>query len=396
MGRDGRADSVTERLSLALGERAERVRRALGSPLRTTRRAVVIGRLLGAAFVVCFLTGIYSHLLQDPLPGVPLPVGPDHLYGWTQGTHVVVGSLLVPLVLAKLWVVFPNLFTWPPVRSFPHLLERVSLAVLVATALMLPITGILNTLQWYPWAFSFRRTHFALAWVFIGALAVHIAVHLPAIAQHWRADAEAPESTGKGRDLSRRGFLWGVGGASAIFGIAAVAHAVTPIGPFSLKQPRSRLGSPQDLPVNRSARQADVTAAALDPEWMLTLGSGSTSLALSRSDLEALPQRTEVLPISCVEGWTVDATWTGVRLRDLLDLVDAPEDSTVRFRSMQRRGAFGTTTMPRTYARDPRTLVALRLNGEPLDLDHGYPARVIAPGRPGVLQTKWLTSIEVA
>lgn len=394
MGRDGRADSVTERLSLALGERAERVRRALGSPLRTTRRAVVIGRLLGAAFVVCFLTGIYSHLLQDPLPGVPLPVGPDHLYGWTQGTHVVVGSLLVPLVLSKLWVVFPNLFTWPPVRSIPHLLERVSLAVLVATALMLPITGILNALQWYPWAFSFRRTHFALAWVFIGALAVHIAVQLPVIARHWRADADDHESTGDGHDLSRRMFLWGVGGASALFGIAAVAHAVSPIGPFSLKQPRSRIGSPQDLPVNRSARQADVTAAASDPGWVLMLGSGGKTVALSRSELEALPQRTEVLPISCVEGWTVDAAWSGVPLRDLLALVDAPEDSTVRFRSLQRRGAFGATTMPAAYARDPRTLVALHLNGEPLDLDHGYPARVIAPGRPGVLQTKWLTSIE--
>lgn len=389
------AHSVTERLSLALEERAERVRRALGSPLRTTRRAVVIGRLLGAAFLICFLTGLYSHLLQDPLPWLPLAVGPVHLYGWTQGAHVVVGSVLVPLVLAKLWVVFPKLFTWPPVRGIPHLLERVSVAVLVATALMLPITGILNALQWYPWAFSFRRTHFALAWVFIGALAVHIAVHLPAITRYWRADQGEREPAGSGGELSRRGFLWGVGGASALFGIAAVAHAATPVGPFSLKQPRSRLGSPQDLPVNRSARQADVTAAASDPGWMLTLESGDTSLALSRSDLEALPQRTEVLPISCVEGWTVDATWTGVPLRDLLALVGAPEGSTVRLRSMQRRGAFGATTMPAVYARDPRTLVALHLNGEPLDLDHGYPARVIAPGRPGVLQTKWLTSIEV-
>jgi len=388
--------SVTERLSSALGERSERVRRALGSPLRTTRMAVVIGRLLGMAFVVCFLTGVYSHLLQDPLPWPPFAVGPDHLYAWTQGTHVVVGSVLVPLVLAKLWVVFPNLFTWPAIRSLPHLLERVSLAVLVATALMVPITGILNTLQWYPWAFSFRRTHFALAWVLIGALAVHIAVHLPLIARHWRADADESTPAEDGHDISRRGFLWGVGGTSALFGAAAIAHAATPIGPFSLKQPRSRIGSPQDLPVNRSARQADVAPTAVGATWMLALSAGATALDLSRTDLEALPQHSEVLPISCVEGWTVDATWTGVRLRDLLALVGAPDDATVRFRSLQRRGAFGATTMPAAYAQDPRTLVALRLNDEELDLDHGYPARVIAPGRPGVLQTKWLTSIEVA
>ncbi|MFJ2370390.1 molybdopterin-dependent oxidoreductase [Microbacterium sp. NPDC087665] len=397
MGEDGTATtSVTERLSTVLGERFERVRRTLGSPLRTTRTAVVVGRLLGAAFVICFLTGVYSHLLQDPLPWLPLAVGPEHLYGWTQGTHVVVGSLLVPLLLAKLWVVFPKLFTWPAIRSLPHLLERVSLAVLVATALMVPITGILNTLQWYPWVFSFRRTHFALSWVLIGALAVHIAVHLPLIARQWRADAEEKTSAEDGRDISRRGFLWGVGGASALFGVAAAAHTATPIGPFSLKEPRSRIGSPQDLPVNRSARQADVTPASVDATWLLTLGTGATALALSRTDLEALPQHSEVLPMSCVEGWTVDATWTGVRLRDLLALVSAPKDATVRFRSLQRRGAFGATTMPAAYAQDPRTLVALRLNGEELDLDHGYPARVIAPGRPGALQTKWLTSIQVA
>ena len=41
------------------------------------------------------------------------------------------------------------------------------------------------------------------------------------------------------------------------------------------------------------------------------------------------------------------------------------------------------------------TLIALKLNGQTLDLDHGYPCRLIAPTRPGVLQTKWLSRIEV-
>lgn len=51
--------------------------------------------------------------------------------------------------------------------------------------------------------------------------------------------------------------------------------------------------------------------------------------------------------------------------------------------------------MPSSYAHDPLTLLALRVNGEVLDPDHGYPARIIAPNRPGVLQTKWVTRIEV-
>jgi DMSO/TMAO reductase YedYZ molybdopterin-dependent catalytic subunit len=40
-------------------------------------------------------------------------------------------------------------------------------------------------------------------------------------------------------------------------------------------------------------------------------------------------------------------------------------------------------------------LVALELAGETLSIDHGFPCRLIAPDRPGVLQTKWLDSLEV-
>jgi DMSO/TMAO reductase YedYZ molybdopterin-dependent catalytic subunit len=100
-------------------------------------------------------------------------------------------------------------------------------------------------------------------------------------------------------------------------------------------------------------------------------------------------------PIACVEGWSAVGEWTGVRLRDLLDLVDAPAGSTVRVDSLQSHGPFRYSEVRGNLADDPKTLVALALAGEPLDLDHGYPARLIAPNRPGVLQTKWLARIEV-
>ncbi len=63
--------------------------------------------------------------------------------------------------------------------------------------------------------------------------------------------------------------------------------------------------------------------------------------------------------------------------------------------SLQKRYAFGVTELQSNFADADKTLVALKLNGEDLSLDHGYPARLIAPNRPGVLQTKWLTSVEV-
>ncbi len=52
-------------------------------------------------------------------------------------------------------------------------------------------------------------------------------------------------------------------------------------------------------------------------------------------------------------------------------------------------------TMEPEFVASDLTLVALELNGRVLTLDHGFPARIIAPDRPGVLQTKWLSRIEV-
>ena len=63
--------------------------------------------------------------------------------------------------------------------------------------------------------------------------------------------------------------------------------------------------------------------------------------------------------------------------------------------SLEPPGPYSRTVLPARHARDSQTLIALKLNGQTLDLDHGYPCRLIAPTRPGVLQTKWLTRIEV-
>ena len=48
-----------------------------------------------------------------------------------------------------------------------------------------------------------------------------------------------------------------------------------------------------------------------------------------------------------------------------------------------------------THAADPDTLLALTLNGQALAPDHGYPVRLIGPNRPGVMQTKWVTEVQV-
>ena len=156
------------------------------SPTRSTRLTVVLGRWLGITFTICFFTGLFSHGLQNPPSWMFFPTSPVWIYQLTQGLHVTAGIAAIPLLLAKLWSVYPELLTWPPVKSLVHGLERASIALFIASSLLQLTTGLINTYKWYPWPFPFRETHYWLAWVIWGSLLLHIAVKLPVIAAHWR------------------------------------------------------------------------------------------------------------------------------------------------------------------------------------------------------------------
>jgi DMSO/TMAO reductase YedYZ molybdopterin-dependent catalytic subunit len=62
---------------------------------------------------------------------------------------------------------------------------------------------------------------------------------------------------------------------------------------------------------------------------------------------------------------------------------------------MESGGLYRESIVDSAHATDGLTLLALELNGEPLAPDHGSPARLIAPNRPGVLQTKWVGLLQV-
>jgi hypothetical protein len=413
-------------------------------PSRNPRMAVVIGRLLALAFLVCFATGIYSHFLQDPLPWMSFPTRPVGLYQLSQGIHITAGILCFPLLFAKLYIVFPELFQTPPVRSFPHFLERASIALFVASSIVQIVIGLLNTYQWYAlFPFPFRQTHYALSFVIIGSLAIHIAIKLDVIAKHWRKSAtpaspiapasaaetpadptvaSAPGSltsshsrnaviraegvTGKlfawidktpaaDPRTSRRGFLTIVTIASAaVVGLTA-GQSFKIFDDINVFGARKQGVGPGGLPVNRTAAAAKIEKVAMDPDWVLTVSNGAKTKTFTRTQLLALQQYTVDLPISCVEGWSQMASWKGVRLGDLVDAVGARGGTAVKATSLEQNSSYAIMHMGPEYVRDDLTLVALELNGSTLDLDHGFPARMIAPGRPGVLQTKWLSSLEV-
>jgi Oxidoreductase molybdopterin binding domain len=387
----------------ALAERARRASDHLPdiagryrSPLHDTRIAAALGTALGVTFTICFATGLISHVIQHPVGWFTWPTRPAGLYRVTQGVHIATGMASIPLVIAKLWVVAPRFWARPAVRSPRHGVERLLLLPLVGGAVFLLVSGTLNTFKWYPWQFFFPRAHYWAAWVMIGGLVAHIGAKA-ALTWHAlrRGDGRGGELGEQATTTDRRWFLGGVAFGAGALTVATVGQTLRPLRAVSVLAPRDPGVGPQGIPINRTARSARVTDE-LAASWTLRIsGRVDEELELTLEEVRALPQHEAVLPIACVEGWSASGTWRGVRLRELLELAGAEPDRLIVIQSLQARSLYRSSLVPANVAADGDTLLALELNGEPLVLDHGYPCRLIAPNRPGVLQTKWVNRVTV-
>ncbi|HEY3673966.1 MAG TPA: molybdopterin-dependent oxidoreductase [Acidimicrobiia bacterium] len=369
------------------------------SALHEPRTAAWLGIALGVSFTVCFATGLWSHLQQNPPSWFDPIARPAGLYRVTQGLHVATGIASIPLLLAKLWVVYPKLFQRPVVTSAASVLEKVSIVPLVGGGIFMLFTGLANINLWYPWPFNFRTSHYWVAWITIGALVVHIGAKVTITrSARSRSSATADVATADGTGSpDRRTFLALVAGAAGALTLVTLGQTVSPLRKIALLAPRRPDTGPQGFPVNRSAIAAGVVQSAQDPAYRLVIeGDVRRSMALSLDDLRALPQHTATLPIACVEGWSASRTWRGVPVRDLLEMAGASDDARVRVHSLQQRLSYASSDLDPDQAYDHDTLLALEVEGEELHLDHGYPLRLIGPNRPGVMQTKWVTRLVVS
>lgn len=396
------------------------------SPLRGPWLTSVFGLALLVALPIIILTGLLSYIAYGPQLGqaIPADVGwlrlplfawptrPSWLYRLTQGLHVGLGLVIIPVVLAKLWSVIPKLFAWPPARTLAQLIERVSLLLLVGGLLFEIVTGVLNIQYDYIFGFSFYDAHYFGAWVFITGFLMHIALKIPHMVTglrslSWRevlrtnvtdTRAQPPDDTGlvaaepAAPTVSRRGALALVGSGVLLLAVLTVGQTLGgPARSVALLVPRGR---GRDFPVNKTASVAGITPEAVGPGWRLTLRGGLADVVLDRAALARLPQRTARLPIACVEGWSTVQTWSGVPLAELAKLAGVPAPESAHVRSLQRGGAFGEAFLQANQVGDPDALLALQVDGADLPLDHGYPARIIVPALPGVHNTKWVTAID--
>ncbi|WP_078656857.1 molybdopterin-dependent oxidoreductase [Kitasatospora aureofaciens] len=400
------------------------------SPIRGPWLTSVFGLVLLVGIPLLFVTGALSYAaynpglgaLNDQTPGKGLlgfylfdwPTHPYWLYRVTQGVHVTLGVVLVPVVLAKLWSVIPKLFEWLPVRSPAHAVERLSLLALVGGGVFEFVTGILNIQLYYVFPGSFYTLHFYGAWVFIAAFVVHVSLKLGRMTRalrsrglvaelrtdlaHTRPEPSDPDglvpTAAAPPTITRRGAVGMVGAGSLLLLVVTAGQSIGGrLRGTALLAPHNREpgGGPNGFQINKTAASVGINPAQVGADWRLEVHGPGPTLVFTRTQLLAMPQHAAALPIACVEGWsTPDQRWSGLRLADLAALAGLPDAASVLVESVQPPGPYSSVVLRGNQIHDPRSLLALHANGADLSLDHGYPARIIVPANPGVNNTKWV------
>ncbi|HEY6013162.1 MAG TPA: molybdopterin-dependent oxidoreductase, partial [Candidatus Limnocylindrales bacterium] len=227
-------------------------------------------------------------------------------------------------------------------------------------------------------------------------------------------------------DWSRRSFLVraaGVGVAAAVGGLAGRAlldrQRYPPAGAEAALPPPAETVPPLAAGADLSPTIPGLTPIVMPNDrfykidtsllvpgvstdgWTLRIhGMVDRETVLTWEELIGLPMFEQYVTIACVSnevgGKLVgNAKWTGVRLRDVLELAGVQAGAT----QLVGRSVDGWTAgMPTAWVMDPsrEPMIAVKMNDEPLPPAHGYPARLIVPGLYGyVSATKWLKELEL-
>lgn len=298
------------------------------------------------------LTGWISFAVGDPVPVLPAVV------------HGLIALAIVILAPWKSVVVRRGLRRPGPSRA-ASLLLLVMVLIALASGLVM-MTGTV-----------YRVGPLTMMQIHVGAGLIA----LPPAFLHYRRHPVRPRPT----DLDRRALLRTAalaGGSAALWlGWEGTVRATGLPGAdrrFTGSHERGS-GDPSAMPVTQwlDDRVQRIDAA----DWSLMVGSRR----LSFDDLGALPGEDVTAVLDCTGGWWAEQRWTGVRLDRLI-----PEGE---WRSVLVRSATGYAR--RFPVRDLEHLwLVTEAAGRPLSAGHGFPARLVAPGRRGFWWVKWVTEIE--
>jgi DMSO/TMAO reductase YedYZ molybdopterin-dependent catalytic subunit len=132
----------------------------------------------------------------------------------------------------------------------------------------------------------------------------------------------------------------------------------------------------------------DDTTPTIDPvRWRLAVADGGSTREVTLEELSGFDTRVRAT-LDCTSGWYAEQDWAGVPVRALL-----PHPGQAR--SLLVRSTTGYWI--RFPVRDlDHLLLATTVNGDPLRPGHGYPVRLVAPGRRGFWWVKWVDRIELS
>ena len=357
---------------------------------RATLAGLVGGVVAIATMELASLAGLQPlpALVQEPL----LSHLPGPLFGFLIDRLQHAGKVLeeVGLLLVMLAVLTGLGAAMEPLaRRSPGAAALALAAIpwLLVCLLLLPLTGR------GPLGLGGGTVLTPLAWGLVFALD----------AATWRAVRQEADATAM--DPGRRRLLRLLPAGVAAGGLVLIGAARAPDWlRQALAPPESGLSGP--VPAITPVRDFyQVTKNFQDPVvpvagWTLRVtGLIGRPLRLGYAELTAIPAVTEVITLECISndvGGPLMSTgvFTGVSLRDLL--VMAEPGAGAHAVNFHARDGYTETIPLATALAEPSILVAYRLDGQPLPEAHGFPARMVVPGRYGMKGPKWLDRIEVA
>jgi hypothetical protein len=127
--------------------------------------------------------------------------------------------------------------------------------------------------------------------------------------------------------------------------------------------------------------------------WTLKIdGLVENPMNFTYEDITSFNRTSEIVTLKCVAGPQGTANWTGVRLKALLDMVGI-SDGAKEVVFYAEDGYSSSLTI--SDATSPDVILAYEMNEETLPVDHGFPVRLVVPGKYGYKWVKWIDHIEV-
>jgi DMSO/TMAO reductase YedYZ molybdopterin-dependent catalytic subunit len=128
------------------------------------------------------------------------------------------------------------------------------------------------------------------------------------------------------------------------------------------------------------------------PDWDFTIrGAVDQPISWAWDELRSLPSETVTVDIHCVTKWSkLDTSWTGVSLDALLEPVETAAEYVLAFCD----GGY-TTNLPLDDLTGGKAWITYEYGGEPLDPEHGGPARLLVPHLYFWKSAKWVRGVEL-